>query len=204
MVASYCSPGQAQCSNISCHVSGCRPIRIHSSIAPVSRRCAQRSYGLERGVPWGISESASSETLDDGSYRYYAFGVPELALRDSHPKSLVISPYSTLLAQHISSREALQNLRRMERAGWLGKYGMYEAADFTNPKGERRRRPEIVRQWMAHHQGMSLLAIGNWLCDGVVRRWFHGNPSVQATELLLQERPVARSNLHSGRPRFAA
>ena len=165
---------------------------------------AQRSYGLERGVPWGISESASSETLDDGSYKYYAFGVPELALRDSHPKSLVISPYSTLLAQHISSREALQNLRRMERAGWLGKYGMYEAADFTNHNGERRRRPEIVRLWMAHHQGMSLLAIGNWLCDGVVRRWFHGNPSVQATELLLQERPVARSNLHSGRPRLAA
>jgi cyclic beta-1,2-glucan synthetase len=165
---------------------------------------AQRSYALDRGVPWGISESASSEKLDDGSYKYYAFGVPELALRDSHPKSLVISPYSTLLAQHISSRETLRNLRRMERAGWLGTYGMYEAADFTKQNGGRRRRPEIVRLWMAHHQGMSLLAIGNWLCDGVVRRWFHCNPLVQATELLLQERPAARLNLLSGRPRLAA
>jgi hypothetical protein len=164
----------------------------------------QRAYGLDTGVPWGISESASSQRFEDGAYKYFAFGVPDLALRDSHSEALVVSPYSTLLAQHISSSEALENLRGMERRGWLGGYGMYEAADFTERNGEKRRRPEIVRMWMAHHQGMSLLAIANWLYDGMVRQWFHSNPSVQATELLLQERPIARMSLHSGRPRIAA
>ena len=165
---------------------------------------AQRSYAARKGTPWGISESASCQRQDDGSYAYFAFGVPDLALRDSHPKVLVISPYSTLLAQHVNSREALRNLRRMERSSWLGAYGMYEAADFIDQEGKRRPQPEVARLWMAHHQGMSLLAIANALCDGVVRSWFHGNPSVQSTELLLQERPVARLNLQSGRHQLAA
>jgi cyclic beta-1,2-glucan synthetase len=165
---------------------------------------AQRSYAARRGVPWGISESASSQRVEDGSYAYFAFGVPDLALRDSHPTALVISPYSTLLARHISPSEASRNLRKMERLGCLGPYGMYEAADFTNQEGVRSPRPEIVRLWMAHHQGMSLVAVANALCDGVVRRWFHSDPSVQATELLLQERPVGRLNSRSRRHRVAA
>jgi hypothetical protein len=163
---------------------------------------AQRAYAERIRVPWGISESASSERFDDGSYKYFAFGLPELALRESNLTALVISPYSTLLAQHVNPKEALRNLRRMKRSGWMGAYGMYEAADFNNHG--RRQRPELVRMWMAHHQGMSLLAIANSLCDGVVRSWFHANPYVQSTELLLQERPVARVNLRSARPRVAA
>ena len=165
---------------------------------------AQRSYARQRGVPWGISESASSQRLDGGGYAYFAYGLPDLALRDIHPATSVISPYSTALALHISPREALANLHTMERSGWLGAHGMFEAADFTKPDGTRRSRPELVRIWMAHHQGMSLLAIANSLCDGVFRRWFHSNPSVQSTELLLQERPLARMNLRTGRPRIAA
>ena len=165
---------------------------------------AQRWYGKRKGVPWGISECASFEQLDDGSYAYFAFGVPELALRESHPEATVVSPYSTLLAQHVSPREALRNLRKMERSGWLGPYGLYEAADFTNNGSRGRTRPNIVPIWMAHHQGMILLAIANSLRDGIVRRWFHGKPAVKATELLLQERPVATVTRQSIRPPSAA
>ncbi len=165
---------------------------------------AQRSYARRRAVPWGISESASSQRLDGGGYAYFAYGLPDLALRDLHPSELVISPYSTALALHVSPAESLANLRAMERSGWLAAYGMYEAADFTKPDGTRCSRPELVRIWMAHHQGMTLLAIANSLRDGVFRRWFHSNPSVQSTELLLQERPLARTNLRAGRPRIAA
>ena len=165
---------------------------------------AQRSYARQRGVPWGISESASSQRLDGGGYGYFAYGLPDLALRDLHPNELVISPYSTQLALHVSPGESAANLRAMEHSAWLGAYGMYEAADFTKPDGTRRSRPELVRIWMAHHQGMSLLAIANSLCDGVFRRWFHSNPSVQSAELLLQERPLARMNLRTGRRRVAA
>ena len=87
---------------------------------------------------------------------------------------------------------ALRNLRRMEGEGWLGPYGFYESADYTTNTGRRswRHRHELVRCWMAHHQGMSLIALANFLHDGVVQRWFHADRRVQATELLLHEKPA--------------
>jgi hypothetical protein len=122
---------------------------------------AQRAYGDRKGVPWGISESASSQGAEEGDFAYYAFGIEALALRESHPSALVISPYSTLLSLHVSPKESLHNLRRMERSGWLGPYGMYESVDFVRADGTWLPRPEIARIWMAHHQGLSLLAIGH-------------------------------------------
>ncbi len=82
--------------------------------------------------------------------------------------------------------EALRNLRKMAEAGWVGAYGFYEAIDYTN----RANGPVVVREWMAHHQGMSLLAILNLLSDNIVQEWFHANPHLQATELLLHEKPI--------------
>ncbi len=97
-----------------------------------------------------------------------------------------------MLALDFDSEAAVKNLRWMSRKGFLGRYGFYEAVDFS-PDVRRRREPfAIVRQWMVHHQGMSLLAIANFLRNGVVRNWFHADPRVQATELLLQERPMRR------------
>lgn len=153
---------------------------------------SQQAYAARKGVPWGISESAYFKLDDAGNYQYNAFGLPHLALRKTETKALVISPYSTFLALNTDPRGALQNLRRMADLGWFGSHGFYEAADFT---GTRRRfwrtRPQLVRCWMAHHQGMSLLALANFLCDSVVQKWFHADRRVQATELLLHEKPVA-------------
>ena len=98
----------------------------------------------------------------------------------------VISPYSTFLALTVDPPEALRNLRRMESAGWVGPYGFYESADYSVSS----RKPVVVREWMAHHLGMSLLAIANSLRSNVVQQWFHAHPMIQATELLLQEIPV--------------
>ncbi len=141
----------------------------------------QRSYAREKGVPWGISESACLR--DVGSEPGYApFGIPGLALKCSDPGALVISPYSTLLAAMVDAGAALQNLRRMEEYGWLGRYGFYEAVDYTHAGGNP------LRVWMAHHQGMGLLAICNVLYDNPIRRYFHSEPHVMATELLLHER----------------
>jgi hypothetical protein len=153
---------------------------------------AQRAYVADRGIPWGISESAYFKTDDAGNYQYYAFGVPQLALRKLEEEALVISPYSTFLALHVDSAAALRNLHQMKDKRWQGPYGFYEAVDFS--KSRRRswfHRFEVVRAWMAHHQGMSLLSIANFLHDDVVQRWFHSHPRVQATELLLQEKPAA-------------
>jgi len=161
---------------------------------------SQQAYAASKRVPWGISESAYSRMDEAGNYQYYAFGIPALALGRSEPNALVISPYSTFLALHVDALGALQNLRAMADKGWLGSYGFYEAADFTPSRGRSwLRRYELVRCWMAHHQGMSLLSMANLLHDDVVQRWFHADPRVQATELLLHEKPVAHaSSSHYG------
>jgi cyclic beta-1,2-glucan synthetase len=152
---------------------------------------AQRAYTAGRNIPWGISESAYFKMDEAGNYQYYAFGLPHLALRNSGMNRLVISPYSTFLALHVDASEALKNLRRMHRDGWFGSYGFYEAADFGSARRSRRHHRELVRCWMAHHQGMILLSIANFLQDDVLQRWFHADPRVQATELLLHEKPVS-------------
>ena len=152
---------------------------------------AQQEYTAAKRIPWGISESAYAARTEDGNYHYYAFGVPDLALHRPDIDALVISPYSTFLALTASPKASLQNLRRMADLGWFSDYGFYESADFTASRERTWRHPhEIVRCYMAHHQGMSLLAIANFLNDGIVQTWFHSHPRVQATELLLQERPV--------------
>jgi cyclic beta-1,2-glucan glucanotransferase len=152
---------------------------------------AQRLYTARKRIPWGISESAYSRRDPAGNYGYHAFGLPHLALRERDVESLVISPYSSFLALHVDSVAALRNLRKMAQKGWCGRYGFYEAIDFS-PEQPRswRHNYEIVRCWMAHHQGMTLLSIANLLFDNVVQRWFHCSPRVQATELLLHEKPV--------------
>ncbi|MGA8151981.1 MAG: glucoamylase family protein [Terriglobales bacterium] len=153
---------------------------------------SQRAYAADRGIPWGISESAYFRTDEAGNYQYYAFGIPQLAASKVDLDAPVISPYSSFLALHVDSSAALRNLRAMQDKQWLGVYGFYEAIDFH--RSRRRswfRRSEVVRSWMAHHQGMSLLSIANFLHDDVVQNWFHSHPRVQATELLLQEKPAA-------------
>lgn len=153
---------------------------------------AQQTYAARKGVPWGISESAYFKLDEAGNYQYYAFGLPHLALRARETNALVISPYSTFLSLNTDPVGAVRNLLKMADMGWFGSYGFYEAADFTSTRGRLwRGRPRLVRCWMAHHQGMSLLALANFLNDDVVQKWFHAERRVQATELLLHEKPVA-------------
>jgi cyclic beta-1,2-glucan synthetase len=153
---------------------------------------SQQRYGQRKAVPWGISESSYAKLDEAGVYGYYAFGLPHLALHKSEVEALVISPYSTILSLGIDPEAALQNLRHMQKLGWLGGYGFYEAADFSNAKRRLwRNRHQIVRCWMAHHQGMSLLSLTNFLHGNIVQKWFHAEPRVQASELLLHEKPVA-------------
>ncbi|MGA8538420.1 MAG: glucoamylase family protein, partial [Terriglobales bacterium] len=146
-----------------------------------------------KGIPWGISESACSTLNEAGDYHYEAFGVPNLALNKGESEPMVVSPYSTFLALAVDRKGALSNLHRMDALGWFGSYGFYEAADYSRSRGRfLGPRCDIVHSWMVHHQGMSLLALANFLCDNVVQRWFHSDRRVQATRLLLQEKPVSR------------
>jgi len=148
----------------------------------------QIDYGDERNVPWGVSESAFNARDLTLTYQYSGFGVPGLGLKRGLSEDIVISPYSTALAAMIFPTAALENFKRIAKAGGKGRYGFYEALDYTKtrlPEGED---VAVIHAFMAHHQGMSLVALANVLEDGVMRARFHADPIVQATELLLQER----------------
>jgi hypothetical protein len=152
---------------------------------------AQQEYVARQRIPWGISEASHSQRDPEGNYQYHAFGVPTLAINPPPEGSLVIAPYATVLALEADPVHALANLHRMEKLGWLGQFGFYESADYSHStQHEKGARYTLVRSWMAHHQGMSLLAITNLLKEKAFQRWFHSDPRVRATELLLHEKPV--------------
>jgi cyclic beta-1,2-glucan glucanotransferase len=148
----------------------------------------QREFVQPLNIPWGISEGSSSAKNDSGHYHYHAYGVPPLALKVEPADRTVITPYAAVLALSVDPAKAVRNLRRMEALGWLGPYGFYESADFKDATPSAPRSPELVYCWMAHHQGMSLLAISNLLSDSIFQRLFHEEVLVEATERLLHER----------------
>ena len=148
----------------------------------------QIEYGNERGVPWGISESAYAARDIDFTYQYSSFGVPGLGLKRGLSEDLVIAPYATALAAMIAPSAALENLDRLTQTGARGTYGFYESLDYTSSRLPEGQDVAIVRAYMAHHQGMFLVSLANTLDDFVMCSRFHSAPIVQATELLLQER----------------
>ncbi len=148
----------------------------------------QISYGKENGVPWGISESAYNTRDLSFTYQYSAFGIPGLGLKRGLGQDLVIAPYATLLAAMYAPASVAQNLRSLDEVGGCGSYGFYEALDFTRIRLREGTRAAIVKAYMAHHQGMSLIALDNVIYEGLMRRRFHREPMIQAAELLLQER----------------
>ncbi|HXH75755.1 MAG TPA: glucoamylase family protein [Bacteriovoracaceae bacterium] len=148
----------------------------------------QMEYGQEKGVPWGVSEAGYNARDLQMNYQYGPFGVPGLGLKRGLSDELVISPYSTMLAALINPRAALANLDRMKKLGVHGRYGFYESIDYTAERLPARQSFVILRSFMAHHQGMSLVALNNLVHDNIMQRRFHNEPQVQATELILQER----------------
>jgi len=148
----------------------------------------QIRYGSERRVPWGVSESAYNVRDAELTYQYSAFGVPGLGLKRGLFEDVVVAPYATALAAMIDPGAALENFARLEEAGALGAFGFYEALDYTPSRLPEKSTAAVVRAYMAHHQGMTLVSLGNVSSDGLTRKRFHSHPMVQAAELLLQER----------------
>ena len=155
----------------------------------------QRQYGQQRGVPWGVSESAFGALAANTDYHYRSFGVPGLGLKRGLGDDLVVSPYSTMLALEIDPLAATENLEHLVREGALGPCGLYDAIDYTPQRLPAGKRSIVVRCFMAHHQGMSLLALANLLLEGGIRRRFLAHPLARSTDLLLQERMPADAPL---------
>ena len=171
----------------------------------------QIRFGQAQQLPWGVSESAYAARDDSLAYQYAPQGVPRLALRSTPPEDRVVAPYATVLAAQLVPRRALANLRALAALGARQRYGFIEALDYTVARlsGHGDATPDFtaVSTFMAHHQGMGIVALSNLLCDSVAQRWCMGNPQLQAVASLLHERPPrevpARFDVPAGLPRLA-
>ncbi len=148
---------------------------------------SQIEYCKKLEVPWGISESAFNLRDFNNNYQYKAFGIPWLGLKRGLDEDIVISPYSTFLSLEDELLKGIENLKRIEIDGGLGKYGFYEAIDYTLSRVSENGKC-VVKTYMAHHQGLILLSINNVLNKNVLRQRFNKNHEIQATNILLQER----------------
>jgi cyclic beta-1,2-glucan synthetase len=149
---------------------------------------AQKQYGDQRHVPWGVSESAFYAFDLQLNYQYKAFGVPKLGLKKGLIKDIVIAPYASIMGLAIDPLATMKNIENLMAEGMNGEYGMYESIDYTPERVPHRRKNMIVKTYMAHHQGMIFLALNNYLNNNIMQERFHTIPMIRATELLLQER----------------
>ena len=148
----------------------------------------QRDHARQHAIPWGVSESAFAATDGEGNYQYRAFGTPSLGIRRGLKEDLVVAPYASMLALVVWPSAAVQNLRKLAALGAIGRFGFIDAIDFTPGRTTDSQSGTLVQSWMAHHQGMSLVAIANVLhADCMAFRVLREKP-MRAMELLLQER----------------
>jgi cellobiose phosphorylase len=148
----------------------------------------QIEYGKTRGVPWGISESGYNAIDIHLNYQYRAFGVPGLGFQRGLSEDLVIAPYASALALMVAPEKACLNLEQLTAAGFEGKFGFYEAIDYTPSRLLRGQSSAVVRSFMSHHQAMIFLSLAYLLLDRPMQKRFESDPLFQATMLLLQER----------------
>lgn len=166
----------------------------HSCRVAVQRQIA---YGQLQSLPWGVSESGFSTVDASQNYQYHAFGVPGLGLKRGLAEDIVIAPYASMLALLVDASAACQNLQRLALAGAMGRYGFYEAIDYTPSRLSRGQSRSLVCSFMAHHQGMSLLAMASVLLDQPMQKRFASDPQFQATLLLLQEKVPKSTIVHA-------
>ena len=162
----------------------------------------QQIFGHAQSLPWGVSESAYFAQDHSLAYQYSPFGVPRLALRRTPASDKVVAPYATLMATMHGPKPAIANLRHMESFGSRGEFGFMDAIDFTAAHQPHAEKFSIVKNYMAHHQGMALVALCNVLCSQAPQRWFAQTPLVAAYESLLQER-CPRQIISTANPRSA-
>ncbi len=155
----------------------------------------QKKYGQQRAVPWGISESGYHAFDVALNYQYKAFGVPQIGFKRGLGNELVVAPYATVMALMINPKGAFENILRLKEAGMDGDYGLYEAIDYTPVRTALHGESAIVKSYMVHHQGMSMLAFSNLFNENIMQRRFHANPFIRSAEELLQERVPSKVSI---------
>lgn len=148
----------------------------------------QIEYGKKTDLPWGISESGFNMINAQSHYQYRAFGAPGLGLKRGLEEDAVITPYASALALMVAPGKACENLELLDEMGLNGRYGFYEAIDYTPSRLPHGQTSAVVYSFMAHHQGMSFLALAFLLLDKPMQKLFEAELQFKAVLLLLQER----------------
>jgi cyclic beta-1,2-glucan synthetase len=157
----------------------------------------QIEYGRKRGVPWGISESGYNLVDANLNYQYHAFGVPGTGFKRGLGEDLVIAPYATEMSLMVSPAEACRNLKVLQKEGFEGAYGFYEAIDYTQGRLPRRQSNAVIRSYMVHHKGMGFLSLAYCLLDQPMQKRFEAEVQFKATLLILQERVPRITSFYS-------
>lgn len=147
----------------------------------------QMAYAKSKGLPWGISESGFHRFDNNQNYQYRAFGVPGLGFKRGLSDDLVIAPYASLMAISYDPHAVVHNLLTLIDQNALGIYGVYESVDFTAERMLLDETSYIVQEYMAHHQGMILMALVNYFHEDIMIQRMHRDARIQSVELLLQE-----------------
>ena len=160
------------------------------SVYSITARAAvkeQIAYGKKQNIPWGISESQYYRFDVESNYQYKAFGVPKLSQQPYLSQSLVVAPYASFLAMHFNIKKSIKNILKLKEIGAYGEYGFYEAIDYNSPDAENMKSFSIVKCYMTHHQGMSLVSVNNLLNRNIMRRRFHSEPMIKSAQVMLEE-----------------
>ena len=156
---------------------------------------SQIKYAKENNVPFGISESAYAVKDDMLNYQYKEFGIPWLGLKRGLNNYLVVAPYASLLMLEYSPQKVYKNIKKLKKLGMYSVFGFYESIDYTKEHLDENSTSKIAKTYMAHHQGMILTAINNYINNGIIQRRFHRNPNIRACEILLKERERMKAKI---------
>ncbi len=149
----------------------------------------QKDYieSVSHKLPWGISESAYNELDNSLNYKYKAFSTPYLKAKEDKENRIVLAPYASLMAMELFPEDVYENMNKFKELDMVGKYGMYESYDYDN-KG-------IVQAYFAHHQGMSLAGMVNYLKPDAIKNYFHENVNIKTFEVLLKEKVQVKTSI---------
>lgn len=166
------------------------PSYEYSLLEETYRFCiySQKEYARKLGIPWGISESAFNLQDLDYNYQYKAFGIPWLGLKRGLKEEVVVAPYASLITLDKNYRSVLENVKLLKSIGAYDRFGFYESIDYTPSRLSKGKKYEVVKTYMAHHQGLILLSINNFLNNNILQKRFRDNPEIKAVDILLQEK----------------
>ncbi len=149
----------------------------------------QKDYinSISSKLPWGISEAAYAELDNALNYKYKAFATPYLKAKEEKENRIVLAPYASIMALELFPNDVYANIEKFKNLKMYDKYGLYESYDYDNK--------EVVKAYFAHHEGMILAGLVNYLKKDALKDYFHSNVFVRTFDILLKEKVQIKTTI---------